>query len=180
MENFYNGNDTLNQNYINMQNNQGFYSGETYVLPNNNDMYNEKNMNNTSNYPYDNSFNNENEIFYNNDINYKRKLIEFKNVVKEYKDYFSNPNHSLSKIEEQGLCAELLELARMIEVKGENALLNWADKYGMNYVVIYAGKSTSECIATEIKARLSCYFAEIPVPDITVRIWETPASFAEA
>ena len=85
MENFYNGNDTLNQNYINMQNNQGFYSGETYVLPNNNDMYNEKNMNNTSNYPYDNSFNNENEIFYNNDINYKRKLIEFKNVVKEYK-----------------------------------------------------------------------------------------------
>ena len=64
--------------------------------------------------------------------------------------------------------------------EAENALMDWADKYGMTYVVISAGKSTSECIATEIKARLSCYFAEIPVPDITVRIWETPTSFAEA
>ena len=64
--------------------------------------------------------------------------------------------------------------------EAENALMDWADKYGMTYVIISAGKSTSECIATEIKSRISCYFAEIPVPDITVRVWETPTSFAEA
>lgn len=64
--------------------------------------------------------------------------------------------------------------------EAENALMDWADKYGMNYVIISAGKSTSECIATEIKARISCYLAEIPTPSITVRIWETPTSFAEA
>ena len=63
--------------------------------------------------------------------------------------------------------------------EAENALLNWADKYGMNYVVIYAGKSTSECIATEIKARLSHYLADVSMFNITVRVWETPTSFAE-
>lgn len=64
--------------------------------------------------------------------------------------------------------------------EAENALLNWADKYGMNYVVIYAGKSTSECIATEIKARLSRYLVDVSMPNITVRVWETPTSFVEA
>ena len=80
---------------------------------------------------------------------------EFKNVVKEYKDYFSNPNHSLSKIEEQGLCAELLELARMIEVKGENALLNWQgpSKNKRDFVFDKSAlevKSTSSQINTSI------------------------------
>ena len=56
--------------------------------------------------------------------------------------------------------------------EAENALLNWADKYGMNYVIISAGKSTSECIADEIKSR-------IPVTNVSVRVWETPTSFAE-
>lgn len=64
--------------------------------------------------------------------------------------------------------------------EAENALMDWADKYGMNYVIISAGKSTSECIAIEIKSRISCYLAEIPTPSISVRIWETPTSFAEA
>lgn len=63
--------------------------------------------------------------------------------------------------------------------EAENALLNWADKYGMNYVVIQAGKSTSECIATEIKARLSRYLFDVSMPNITVCVWETPTSFAE-
>lgn len=62
----------------------------------------------------------------------------------------------------------------------ENALIEWADKYGMPYVIISAGKSTSECIATEIKSRISCYLAEVPVPSISVRVWETPTSYAEA
>ena len=63
--------------------------------------------------------------------------------------------------------------------EAENALMDWADKYGMTYVVISAGKSTSECIATEIKSRLSCHMSNVGWPDITVRVWETPTSFAE-
>lgn len=63
--------------------------------------------------------------------------------------------------------------------EAENALLNWADKYGMNYVIISAGKSTSEYIATEIKARIACVLPVIEMGCITVRIWETPTSFAE-
>ena len=49
----------------------------------------------------------------------------FKTVVKEYKDYFANPNKLLSKQEEQGLCAELLELSNLISLKGENVVNNW-------------------------------------------------------
>ena len=49
----------------------------------------------------------------------------FKKVVKEYKDYFANPNKLLSKQEEQGLCAELLELSNLISLKGETAVNNW-------------------------------------------------------
>lgn len=64
--------------------------------------------------------------------------------------------------------------------EAENALLNWADKYGMNYVIISAGKSTSEYIATEIKARIACVLPVIEMGCITVRVWETPTSFAEA
>lgn len=64
--------------------------------------------------------------------------------------------------------------------RAEDELLNWATTYGMNYVIIPEGKSTSECIAIEIKARLSCYLGNVTVPNITVRIWETPTSFAEA
>lgn len=64
--------------------------------------------------------------------------------------------------------------------EAENALMNWADKYGMNYVIISAGKSTSECIATEIKAKIACALPIVEMGCITVRIWETPTSFAEA
>lgn len=64
--------------------------------------------------------------------------------------------------------------------EAENALLNWADKYGMNYVIISGGKSTSECIAIEIKARIACVLPVVEMGHITVRIWETPTSFTEA
>lgn len=64
--------------------------------------------------------------------------------------------------------------------EAENALIDWADKYGMNYIIISAGKSTSECIATEIKARIACALPIVEMGCITVRIWETPTSFAEA
>ncbi len=49
----------------------------------------------------------------------------FKRVVKEYKDYFANPNRPLSKQEEQGLCAELLELSNLIGLKGEDVINCW-------------------------------------------------------
>ena len=64
--------------------------------------------------------------------------------------------------------------------EAENALIDWADKYGMNYTIISAGKSTSECIAAEIKARIACALPIVEMGCITVRIWETPISFAEA
>lgn len=64
--------------------------------------------------------------------------------------------------------------------EAENALIDWADKYGMNYTIISAGKSTSECIATEIKARIACALPIVEMGCITVCIWETPTSFAEA
>lgn len=46
-------------------------------------------------------------------------------TIKEYKDYFANPNKALSKQEEQGLCAELLELYKLILLKGDNVVFNW-------------------------------------------------------
>ena len=64
--------------------------------------------------------------------------------------------------------------------EAENALMAWANTYGMAYVVILTGKSTSEGIAAEIKTRLSCCMSNIRLPDITVCVWETPTSFAEA
>lgn len=64
--------------------------------------------------------------------------------------------------------------------EAENALIDWADKYGMTYIIISAGKSTSECIATEIKARIACALPIVEMGCITVRVWETPTSFVEA
>lgn len=62
--------------------------------------------------------------------------------------------------------------------EAENELLKWADTHGMSYVVII-GKSTSENIATYIKAMISTVFSTLPVYAIGVRLWETPTSFAE-
>ena len=46
-------------------------------------------------------------------------------VIKDYRDYFSNPNFTLSLKEEQGLCAELLELNKIISRYGEGSIVNW-------------------------------------------------------
>ena len=48
-----------------------------------------------------------------------------KAVIKEYKEYFANPNKILSQQEEQGLCAELLQLKYLVEKFGENIVINW-------------------------------------------------------
>lgn len=60
-----------------------------------------------------------------NTISYFDVYDKLKNVVKEYKNYFANSNKTLSKQEEQGLCAELLELSNLISIKGQEAVINW-------------------------------------------------------
>lgn len=47
------------------------------------------------------------------------------NTVKKYKAYFSNSNTYLTKVEEQGLCAELTELCNLIKNKGQEVVKNW-------------------------------------------------------
>ncbi len=47
-------------------------------------------------------------------------------TIKEYRSFFSEMNTNLSLQEEQGLCAELLELSKLIEIKGEDVVQNWA------------------------------------------------------
>lgn len=49
----------------------------------------------------------------------------FEDIIKYYKDYFSNKNFQLSEKEEQGLCAELIELNDQIDKHGEHVVLNW-------------------------------------------------------
>lgn len=45
--------------------------------------------------------------------------------IEEYQNYFKDTNSSLTKIEEQGLFGELLELRELISEKGENSILAW-------------------------------------------------------
>lgn len=73
----------------------------------------------------------------------------FKNVVKEYKDYFANPNPSLSKQEEQGLCAELMELGSLIKLKGDSIVNNWQGPAKNKRDFVF------DKVAIEIKSTLS-------------------------
>ena len=77
------------------------------------------NIDNSKEYIYIENLNQDEEIFEALSSSFSDELYECKtyidlyngliNTIKKYKDYFSNPNKSLSKQEEQGLCAELLE-----------------------------------------------------------------------
>lgn len=60
--------------------------------------------------------------------------------------------------------------------EAEDALMEWANKFGMNYMVIEGGKSTSECIALDIKTQIEC---ACPRFNVSVKLWETPTSFVE-
>lgn len=60
--------------------------------------------------------------------------------------------------------------------EAENALLEWAQKYSMNYIILPDAKSTSEYIASYIKDQIESVY---PAKRISVRVWETPTSFAE-
>lgn len=46
-------------------------------------------------------------------------------TIKEYKDFFACEKTGLSLQEEQGLCAELLELEKLLDSKGEDAVRCW-------------------------------------------------------
>lgn len=60
--------------------------------------------------------------------------------------------------------------------EAENALLEWAKTYDMNYIILPDAKSTSEHIASYIKAQIEVAY---PTKRISVKVWETPTSFAE-
>lgn len=60
--------------------------------------------------------------------------------------------------------------------EAENALLGWAEAYGMKYIILPDAKSTSEYIASYIKDQIESVY---PAKRISVRVWETPTSFAE-
>lgn len=60
--------------------------------------------------------------------------------------------------------------------EAENALLEWAQKYSMNYIILPRAKSTSEYIASYIKAQVEYAY---PTKSVSVKLWETPTSFAE-
>ena len=58
----------------------------------------------------------------------------------------------------------------------ENALLEWAKTYDMSYIILPDAKSTSEYIASYIKNQIKSAY---PTKRISVKVWETPTSFAE-
>lgn len=57
--------------------------------------------------------------------NDSKTIEEFEATIMYYKEFFSNPNKSLSDMEEQGLCGELLFLKNLIETEGEHIVNNW-------------------------------------------------------
>lgn len=96
----------------------------------------------------------------------KGMVMDF-NELKQYIDSITNTyDHAIifSDVDNRG--------------EAEDALYHWAEKYHMNFIVV-PGKSTSECIAIDIKAKILCALPSVEMGHITVRIWETPTSFAE-
>lgn len=58
--------------------------------------------------------------------NYFEAFNALAQTIKEYRSFFANLNMSLSLQEEQGLCAELLELSKLVDEKGEDTVQCWA------------------------------------------------------
>ena len=59
----------------------------------------------------------------------------------------------------------------------EDELFDWAERHNMNFVVV-EGKSTSENIASYIKMMLTSLLDMLHYT-VSVKLWETPTSFAE-
>lgn len=70
-------------------------------------------------------------------------------VIKEYRSFFTKESKSLSLQEEQGLCAELLELKNLISIKGEDVVQCWAGPSRNKRDFLFGSK------ALEVKSTLS-------------------------
>ena len=68
-----------------------------------------------------------------------------------------------------------------LQENSEKELLLWACKFNKKYIELPEGKSTCENMAPIIKAYIRVYLKNIKVEnlDVSVKLWETPTSFAE-
>lgn len=64
--------------------------------------------------------------------------------------------------------------------EAEEELLAWARKYSMRHHIVH-GRTTSEMMAREMQQDISNALRHINIPfdHVSVRVWETPTSFAE-
>lgn len=91
-------------------------------------------------------------------------MVEDFNKIKQYLEYVANTfDHAIIFSDEA------------FRSVAENDLLHWAEKHSMNYVIVRDGKSTCESIAALIKSM----FEDLQTLKVSVRLWETPASFVE-
>jgi 6-pyruvoyltetrahydropterin/6-carboxytetrahydropterin synthase len=65
--------------------------------------------------------------------------------------------------------------------ESENELLEWAKKYSKRHIVLYKGKSTCENMTPIIRDAIYGYLKNHGYKDfeVSVKLWETPTSFAE-
>lgn len=64
--------------------------------------------------------------------------------------------------------------------EAEEELFEWARKYNMRYHIMN-GRTTSETMAHEMQLDISNALKHVNIPfdHVSVRVWETPTSFAE-
>lgn len=65
--------------------------------------------------------------------------------------------------------------------ESENELLEWARKYDKRHIVLYKGKSTCENMAPIIRDATQGFLKNHGYKnfEVSVKLWETPISFAE-
>lgn len=65
--------------------------------------------------------------------------------------------------------------------ESENELYKWAIKYGKRHIVLYKGKSTCENMTPIIRDAIAGYLKNHNFHGfkVSVKLWETPTSFAE-
>ena len=68
-----------------------------------------------------------------------------------------------------------------LQEEAERALLVWASQYKKKFIELPAGKSTCENMAPIIKDYILIYLKNMNINNmqVSVKLWETPTSFAE-
>ena len=68
-----------------------------------------------------------------------------------------------------------------LQEEAERALLIWACQYKKKFIELPAGKSTCENMAPIIKSYISIYLKNMHIDNmqVSIKLWETPTSFAE-